>query len=100
MRIAIVDRQGVSASLIALGVMVVSFVVAFTWLQYQMMEVHTRQIVQSMRQELVLRQQYERVAGRQAVIDGTKIRNRVVSALRRPVRPSTHPSARPVRRPS
>ena len=79
MRIAIVDRQGVSASLIALGVMVVSFVVAFTWLQYQMMEVHTRQIVQSMRQELVLRQQYERVAGRQAVIDGTKIRNRVVS---------------------
>lgn len=79
MRIAIVDRQGVTASLIALGVMVVSFIVAFTWLQYQMMEVHTRQVAQSMRQELLLRQQYERVAGRQAIIEGTKIRNRVVS---------------------
>lgn len=79
MRIAIVDRRGVTATLIALAVMVLTFVAAFTWLQYRMMDVHTRQVFQSMRQELVLRQQYERAAGREAVVSGIEIRNRVVS---------------------
>ncbi len=79
MQIAIVDRRGVTATLIALAVMVLTFVAAFTWLQYRMMDVHTRQILQSMRQELVLRQQYERAAGREALVAGTEIRNRVVA---------------------
>ena len=79
MRIAIVDRRGVTATLIALAVMVLTFIAAFSWLQYRMMDVHNRQIVKSMRQELVLRQQYERAAGREPVVSGIDLRNRVVS---------------------
>jgi signal transduction histidine kinase len=79
MRLTIVDRRGLIATLVALGVMVLSFVAAFTWLQYRMMDVHSRQILQSMRQELLLRQQYERSVGRQALVAGIDLRNRVVS---------------------
>ncbi|MEY2626089.1 MAG: hypothetical protein RL412_1864 [Pseudomonadota bacterium] len=79
MRITVVDRRGVTATLIALGVMVLSFVAAFSWLQFRMMDVHSRQILQSMRQELLLRQQYERSVGREALVAGIALRNRVVA---------------------
>jgi signal transduction histidine kinase len=79
MRLTIVDRRGLVATLVALGVMVLTFVAAFTWLQYRMMDVHSRQILQSMRQELLLRQQYERSVGRQALVAGIDLRNRVIS---------------------
>lgn len=78
MRITVVDRRGVTATLIALGVMVLTFVAAFSWLQYRMMDVHNRQVFQSMRQELVLRQEYERAAGRESLVAGTIFRNRIV----------------------
>jgi len=77
MRITIVDRRGVAATLTALSVMVLTFVGAFTWLQYRMIDVHQRQILQSMQQELVLRQEYEKAAGREATANGIEIRNRV-----------------------
>jgi signal transduction histidine kinase len=79
MRFTIVDRRGLIATLVALGVMVLTFVAAFTWLQYRMVDLHSRQILQSMRQELLLRQQYERSVGRQALVAGIDLRNRVVS---------------------
>ena len=77
MRLVIVDRRALKATLFALGIMVLTFVGAFTWLQSRMMEVHSRQIVQSMRQQLVLRQQYERTAGREALLVGLRLRNQV-----------------------
>jgi signal transduction histidine kinase len=75
----VVDRRGVTATLIALGVMVLTFVAAFSWLQFRMMDVHSRQLLQSMRQELLLRQQYERSVGRDALVAGIALRNRVVA---------------------
>lgn len=77
MGITLVDRRSVVSTLIALGVMVLTFVGAFSWLQFRVMEVHDRQMQVSMMQELALRQQYEQVAGREAVVQSIGIRNRV-----------------------
>lgn len=77
MGITLVDRRSVVSTLIALGVMVLTFVGAFSWLQFRVMEVHDRQMQVSMMQELALRQQYEQVVGREAVVQAIGIRNRV-----------------------
>lgn len=79
MPLSIVDHRALKATLLALAIMVVTFMGAFTWLQLRMMDVHTRQMHQAMQQQLTLRKQYERNAGREALIKGLELRNKVAS---------------------
>lgn len=55
--------------------MVIAFLAAFTWLQFRMMAVHDQQLSESLRRELVVRQQVDRQTGRDELIRGLNVRN-------------------------
>ncbi|MBU6377631.1 MAG: HAMP domain-containing histidine kinase [Gammaproteobacteria bacterium] len=82
MRPYLVDRRALTATLLALAVMVVAFVLGFSWLQIRIMEVHDRELYKSVRRELMLRKQFEHTAGRESLIQGLKFRNEVLPGYR------------------
>ena len=82
MRPYLVDRRSLTATLLALGVMVVTFVLGFSWLQLKIMEVHDRELYRAMTVELALRQQFEQSAGRQSLVEGLKFRNEYIRGYR------------------
>lgn len=71
----LIDRRALLASLLALAVMVIAFLAAFTWLQYRMMAVHDRQLSEALQRELLVRQQVDRQTGRDELIRGLTVRN-------------------------
>lgn len=71
----LIDRRALVASLLALAVMVVAFLAAFTWLQYRMMAVHDRQLSEALQRELMVRQQVDRQTGREELIRSLTVRN-------------------------
>lgn len=71
----LIDRRALVASLLALAVMVIAFLGAFTWLQYRMMSVHDRQLSEALQRELLVRQQVDRQSGREDFIRGLTVRN-------------------------
>ncbi|NDE01833.1 MAG: sensor histidine kinase [Gammaproteobacteria bacterium] len=71
----LIDRRALVASLLALAVMVVAFLAAFTWLQYRMMAVHDQQMSEALQRELLVRQQLDRQTGRDELIQSLTVRN-------------------------
>lgn len=70
------DRRAVIASLIALAIMILAFLGAFIWLQFQMMVTHDQSLYNSLQRELQLREQFDQQLGRNELITGLKFRNR------------------------
>jgi len=48
------DCRVLTASLFALGMMVVAFVLGFIWLQWRIMTVHDRELFQSLERAIIL----------------------------------------------
>jgi signal transduction histidine kinase len=82
MRPNLVDRRAVTATLLALAVMVLAFVLGFSWLQVRIMDVHDRELFKSVQRELLLRKQFEQSAGRQSLIRGLRFRNEILTDYR------------------
>lgn len=82
MRPYLVDRRALTATLLALAVMVLAFVLGFSWLQIRIMDVHDRELFKSVQRELLLRKQFEQSAGRQSLIRGLKFRNEILPEYR------------------
>ena len=82
MNVNVFDRRAVIASLLALAVMVLAFLGAFIWLQYQMMLTHDQSLYNSLQRELQLRQQFDEQLGRDELIRGLKFRNRFIDSDR------------------
>jgi signal transduction histidine kinase len=78
MNVNVFDRRAVIASLIALAVMILAFLGAFIWLQYQMMLTHDQSLYNSLKRELQLRQQFDERLGRNELIRGLSFRNRFI----------------------
>jgi signal transduction histidine kinase len=71
----LIDRRALLASILALAVMVIAFLAAFTWLQFRMMAVHDRELFEALQRELVVRRQVDRQTSRAELIRGLNFRN-------------------------
>lgn len=76
MNVNVFDRRAIIASLIALAIMILAFLGAFIWLQFQMMVTHDQALYNSLQRELQLREQFDEQLGREELITGLNFRNR------------------------
>lgn len=76
MNVNVFDRRAIIASLVALAVMILAFLGAFIWLQFQMMVTHDQALYNSLQRELQLREQFDRQLGRDDLITGLNFRSR------------------------
>lgn len=79
---AVIDRRAFFAGLIALAVMVLTFVGAFMWVQHRVMHLHDEELRRTLLGELELRRQFDRTSGRAKLIDGLAWRSSIVDATR------------------
>lgn len=79
---AVIDRRAFVAGLIALAVMVLTFVGAFMWVQHRVMYLHDEELRRTLAGELELRRQFDRTSGRQKLIDGLSWRSSVKDSTR------------------
>lgn len=79
---AVIDRRAFVAGLIALAVMVLTFVGAFMWVQHRVMYLHDDELRRTLVGELELRRQFDRTSGRQKLIDGLSWRSSVKDSTR------------------
>ncbi|MBM4198156.1 MAG: hypothetical protein FJ198_00520, partial [Gammaproteobacteria bacterium] len=61
------DRRALTASLFALGMMVVAFVLGFIWLQWRIMSVHDRDLFQSLERAIILTTRMDNAEDRAAL---------------------------------
>jgi signal transduction histidine kinase len=78
----VIDRHAFIAGVVALFVMVLTFVGAFVWLQSQVMDMHDRELRSTLLGELELRRQFDRTSGRQRLLDGLSWRSAIVDSTR------------------
>jgi signal transduction histidine kinase len=79
---AVIDRRAFIAGLIALAVMVLTFVGAFMWVQHRVMHLHDEELRSTLLGELELRRQFDRTSGRAKLIEGLAWRSSIVDATR------------------
>ena len=79
---AVIDRRAFLAGLVALAVMVLTFVGAFMWVQHRVMYLHDEELRGTLLGELELRRQFDRTSGRQKLIDGLAWRSSVIDSTR------------------
>ncbi len=79
---AVFDRRAFAAGLIALAVMVLTFVGAFMWVQHRVMQMHDEELRRTLVGELELRRQFDRSSGRQKLTDGLAWRSSIVDDTR------------------
>jgi len=78
----VIDRRAFVAGLIALAVMVLTFLGAFMWVQYRVMHLHDEELHRTLVGELELRRQFDRTSGRQKLINGLSWRSSVKDSTR------------------
>ncbi len=91
---AVIDRRAFLAGLVALAVMVLTFVGAFMWVQHRVMHLHDEELRSTLISELELRRQFDRTSGRQKLIDGLAWRSSVIDSTRYLV--LTDPAGKPI----
>lgn len=78
----VIDRRAFIAGLVALGVMVLTFVGAFAWVQHRMLHLHDEELRSTLVGELELRRQFDRTSGRAKLVDGLAWRSAIVDETR------------------
>jgi signal transduction histidine kinase len=78
----VIDRRAFVAGLIALVVMVLTFIGAFMWVQHRVMHLHDEELHSTLLGELELRRQFDRTSGRAKLIEGLAWRSSIVDATR------------------
>lgn len=82
MRPALFDRRALTASLFALGVMVVAFVLGFVWLQLRIMTVHDRELYQSLERAVILTTRLESPEDRADLVKSLTVSNAAIPEKR------------------
>ncbi|MFM8844487.1 MAG: HAMP domain-containing protein, partial [Gammaproteobacteria bacterium] len=72
------DRRALTASLFALGMMVVAFVLGFIWLQWRIMSVHDRELFQSLERAIILTTRMDNAEDRAALAISLRISNETI----------------------
>lgn len=70
MRPILVDRRLLTVLTLGLGVVLLSFLSAFFWVQEQMRDAHDSEVFSSLSRDLELRREFDRSGGRKALTDG------------------------------
>lgn len=82
MRPVLFDRRALTASLFALGVMVVAFVLGFVWLQLRIMNVHERELYQSLERAVILTSRLESPEDRTDLVKSLTVSNATIPEKR------------------
>jgi len=72
------DRRALTASLFALGMMVVAFVLGFIWLQWRIMSVHDRDLFQSLERAIILTTRMDNAEDRAALAISLRFSNETI----------------------